>query len=511
LWRHKWKATFFCTTIVALSVVLAICWPRTYSSTVKLLVRPGRENLALDPTATTGQTMNLNRSEQVAVNCVLEVLDSRALAEKVVDRLGSKVILEGSEAANATGDAPESNAFVATAMAWYTTLRESIDQITAPVTSLDPVNEHEAASIKLQEMVNSRSAPFSNVVTMSCRAPTPQDAQVITAKMTDVFLEQYVDIHRTEGSHAFFVGQSETFQKKLTAAVDELRQEKDRFGLVSLDGHRAMLETQMGGVKGRLLDIDAKAAATTSEIESLTETLAKIQPKIVTQTVDGFGHSATDGMRQQLYDLEIKELEFLSKYTETSPFVTAIRKQRDDVNKILKSQPTDRTQTTEAINPIHQVLSQQKLQLQTTATSLQGEKYELLDQEARLQQRLRDFNEHEAKVRRLERDVDLLESQYRAHAASEEQARIDRALALNRISSVNVLQPATLEAKPVTPNKKLVVLVGLFLGVVGGVALALLADYADRTVKSEADVESHLALPVLLTLPRSSIHSRVMR
>jgi uncharacterized protein involved in exopolysaccharide biosynthesis len=149
--------------------------------------------------------------------------------------------------------------------------------------------------------------------------------------------------------------------------------------------------------------------------------------------------------------------------------------------------------------------------MQATVSSLQGEKQELARQEVVLRDRLKEFNDHETKVKRLERRVALLESQYHAHATSLEQARINQALAADKISSINILQPATFAAQPVAPRKQFVVLMGVLFGAFGALALALLAEYFDNTVKGESDVERHLALPVLLSLPRSSAARRIVR
>jgi uncharacterized protein involved in exopolysaccharide biosynthesis len=113
------------------------------------------------------------------------------------------------------------------------------------------------------------------------------------------------------------------------------------------------------------------------------------------------------------------------------------------------------------------------------------------------------------KLTRLEREVQILESQYGAHVKSLEQARIDQALAEGRISSINILQPATLETKPVNASKRMIVMLGIVLGALGALAIAVVAELLDTTVKSEEDVEHHLALPVFLSLPRGSAFGRV--
>src|SRR6185369_7902508 len=60
----------------------------------KLLLRLGRENVVLDPTATFGQTaVSVPQSRENEINSALEVLKSRPLIEQVVDSVGPGAIL----------------------------------------------------------------------------------------------------------------------------------------------------------------------------------------------------------------------------------------------------------------------------------------------------------------------------------------------------------------------------------------------------------------------------------
>ena len=67
----------------------------TYRSQAQLLVRLGRENVAIDPTATVGQTpaVSIPQSMENEINSAVVLLKSRVIVEKVVDSLGPRVIL----------------------------------------------------------------------------------------------------------------------------------------------------------------------------------------------------------------------------------------------------------------------------------------------------------------------------------------------------------------------------------------------------------------------------------
>src|SRR5207237_6229247 len=98
---------------------------------------------------------------------------------------------------------------------------------------------------------------------------------------------------------------------------------------------------------------------------------------------------------------------------------------------------------------------------------------------AQLDQQRAEFkalNENTLRVARLEREFGLQESHYRKYAENLEQAQIDRALEVERISNISVVQPATLEIEPVQPRLLPNFGVGALLAVLGSFGLAVQAE-----------------------------------
>ena len=88
VFRHKRKVMVYIATVMLTAWVALVFWPRSYESVAKLMIRVGRESVSLDPTATTSETLMLQKSQEEEINSALDVLSSRHLAEKVVDNLG---------------------------------------------------------------------------------------------------------------------------------------------------------------------------------------------------------------------------------------------------------------------------------------------------------------------------------------------------------------------------------------------------------------------------------------
>ena len=92
LFRYKRRSiSLFLLVMVLATVGIAIC-PRTYTSAAKLFVRVGRESVALDPTATTGSVMSMDMTREAEINSILEVMRSRAIAEKVLDSVDPELV-----------------------------------------------------------------------------------------------------------------------------------------------------------------------------------------------------------------------------------------------------------------------------------------------------------------------------------------------------------------------------------------------------------------------------------
>ncbi len=159
VFRHKGKAfTFFVLTMVA-TVSIILWYPRRYRSEAKLFVRLGRETVALDPTATTGQRVALMESRDNEINSVVEMLKSRGLAEKVVDQLGPQAILDADiNDEPAEGASKESYQFLA--------------NLAAKIANIDPTTPRDRAIRRISQGLDVEAEKKSNVITVRYAAPT---------------------------------------------------------------------------------------------------------------------------------------------------------------------------------------------------------------------------------------------------------------------------------------------------------------------------------------------------
>nr|WP_291707723.1 Wzz/FepE/Etk N-terminal domain-containing protein [Clostridium sp.] len=67
--------------------------------------------------------------------------------------------------------------------------------------------------------------------------------------------------------------------------------------------------------------------------------------------------------------------------------------------------------------------------------------------------------------------------------------------------NIKVLQSVMISEEPVTPNKKINIIIGIFAGIVIGIILAFIVEIFDKTIRSKEELESNIDLPIIGVLP----------
>ncbi len=222
-------ATFLLVTVLAAGA--AIFLPKNYHSNGMLLVRLGRENATLDPTATMGQepVVTVPVSRDGELNSVVEILKSQAVAEKAVDRLGSDFVLQR----QAAGDAADRPGRAARAVEQ---LRQAWARCKDWVHRLEgtaELSDRDRAVATLAAAYNVSSARKSDLIQIDCKGPSPQWTQEVVAALMDVYQSEHMRLNRPDRSVEFFTEQTQRAGRELAAKQEALRDLKTASGIFS--------------------------------------------------------------------------------------------------------------------------------------------------------------------------------------------------------------------------------------------------------------------------------------
>lgn len=121
---------------------------------------------------------------------------------------------------------------------------------------------------------------------------------------------------------------------------------------------------------------------------------------------------------------------------------------------------------------------------------------------AEYQQRIETTPTRESEMTDLTRDYSTYQTNYRNLLSKKQDSQLSANLERRQMGDqFRIIDPARLPARPFSPNRPQLYLIGILAGLATGLGLAGLMEYLDRTMRGEEDVRVALSLPVLATIP----------
>lgn len=506
--RHRGKASLFFVATMTVTLLATILVPRSYLSESKLFIRLGRENVTLDATATLGNdsVVVTPSAREDEINSVAAMLGSRVMLERVVDSLGPDLILgsgaqtepipgvqhAGTTAPGAT-TASRLSAITSGPIRWA---RQTVIGEEPPIR--DRALRHLTQRLKVGPMRR------SNIVEITYEAPAPELAQTVVATLIDAYLDEHARLNRLPGSHRFFNEQADRLRVELAAFEEELAALKTTTGLAAIDEQRDQLITRMGRLQDDLLAAESNRIETEARVLALRKKLAESPKERVSETTEGVNDAGTDGIRQQFFALQTREKQAAAIYTDSHPKLQAIRDELAAAKAIHDQEERTRVEVRMAPDSMYEQIRLALADEEPALDSLTARSLALKQQLAAARRDLDALTARETEIAKLQREIELREADYRKYAVNLEQARIDDSLESQRMSNINVVQPASYDARPVRPRAMLNLALGLLVGLFGAFGIALFAEYADHSFRTPEDIERNLDLPALVAIPRMS-------
>jgi len=235
---------------VAAAVAAMTFLPRSYVSEAMIFVKLGRETVSLDPTATTGSTISVLDTRDNEINSIRDMLYSRGIMERVVDRIGPEIIL---------GDA----------------------ELTDEVKERDPLekdylNSPRQQAIKaLVEDTYVVSTRKSSVLILHAEASSPELAQRILKEYLDVYQTMHTSAHQTPESNGFFQQQSQLLRRQWQESLKALQVAKEDAGVVSIEGARENLKAQTFTIESSLMGAISSLSSTKARLKKFKDLVKK--------------------------------------------------------------------------------------------------------------------------------------------------------------------------------------------------------------------------------------------
>ena len=195
-----------------------------------------------------------------------------------------------------------------------------------------------------------------------------------------------------------------------------------------------------------------------------------------------------ENLQARLVGLELEEHKLLTKYSDQSRFVERVRDEIQMVRRKLTEHKSE-------------IIQQEVLRNEAELRSIKAREETQRAQLADFRKKHEKLNRVEMKFGRLREEVEVQRQNYRLYLTKFEEARISDEMDRQKIANVSVIEPARPPLQPESRNIPRNLVLATILGVVGGLGLALFSEYLEDKLDRDEDVEYHLNLPVLASIP----------
>jgi uncharacterized protein involved in exopolysaccharide biosynthesis len=327
-------------------------------------------------------------------------------------------------------------------------------------------------------------------------------ASAVNALVT-LYLGRHLDVYKNPKSYTFFEEQSRLLKDKLARAEGGLKAFKEQHDLSSLQEQRSLLLKQDSDQHTALNQTESRIVETQHRIEELRRQLASIPTRIPQGEEVDHNPYVISELQAKLVELQLKEKDLLTKYTDQSRLVRNVKEEIAMVLTKLEEQEQKRFgKSSTGVNVTYQRLQEELFQNEADLKALTAKQKTEKAQLSGYQERLENLNQFEVRLDQLQRDVDVDRQNYRLYLTKFEESRISNAMDSERIANVSLIEAASPPLKPVSPKVLLNLVLGIFLGAFGALGLAFFSEYLDDSIEKPEHAEKALGIPVLASVPQ---------
>jgi len=458
LFKHKTKIVGMFFLWVIASLLLSFLLPPVYEAKTSLLVKIGREYVNR-PEFGEGRTL-MSLEQQEVVNSEIEILSNRELIAKVINNLTVEYLYP--------------------------------DLVKHPPKKMTPLG---ASILNFEKSLKVEAVRKSNVIQVAFRHGDPKVALRVVKTLVELFKEKHLEVF-SETPSSFLESQLATYREKLENSENKMESFKQQNQVVSLEEQKSLLLKQR-------TDLDTSLKTTSNTIRELQEKLASLNHQKKEASANKALYTNTEreniivDAQAKLLALQLQEQDLLKKYTEESRLVANVRKEIQFVQNFLKEQEADISSRVGTGNRVYQEMELERIKTQADLKSQEAKAATLASQLGKLDEEIRSLDSSEIAFGTLKRELSTNEKYYQTYVDRLEEARISENMNLNKLANISVIQEAAVSEKPVRPRKELNVLIGIFIGGISGIGLALFSEGLSQSFTTPESAERRLALPVL--------------
>ncbi len=324
----------------------------------------------------------------------------------------------------------------------------------------------------------------SNMIRITFKAHDRTQAAQVVNTLCEVYQERHIKLRENAGATDFFSVQATAMRNKLQDKETELKRVTALPNAQLLNQHIEAQMRQLNEFEVALATTRTAVAESAARISSLERQMGAEPERL--QSEQRIAHrSAPDAIRAQLFALELRRTELLSKYKPNHRLIRDLDKDLDKARRMVEQveKAPAESSTTSTLNPLRQRLLDTLTTERSALAALQEKERSLAVTVQTASAKVRDLGARGYDQRRLDRERDLADQAYQLYAKKGEESRVSTALDKQGIINVKVAEPARVPFKATSPNVPLNLVMGLIGGLILGLALTFTLEYFQPTIR----------------------------
>ena len=347
----------------------------------------------------------------------------------------------------------------------YIELMKSRTVLDPIIDSLNFEEERPTAKDFAKKYLEIKNTKGTNLIEVSARGKTPEEAQQISQNVVDNFLLMQTDMNQQTQSLLM-----KFLDERIHSTKDEMEKSEDSLAQFSrehkvyspTDQAKAVIE-QMAAYDKEIGKAEVEAASAQASLSAANEKLG--EQKSGSKAYNISDNGTVQRIRDQIVSKRVELAGLEQNYTELHPSVQKAQKELEQLQSSLNAEvisSVDSGVTT--LNPTHSELSKERALASVNLAVAEASEQALKAQRSKREEELGTFPDDVAEYMRLTREVKIKNEVYANLVKQYEQNRLQAAM---ESMDIQIIDPANLPDidQPAAPHKKLITAIGFLLGV----------------------------------------------
>jgi capsular exopolysaccharide synthesis family protein len=461
--RRCWTVIASLVICVLTAVIISMAATPLYTATALIQVRPGGSSVtdfdAVQETATQAQAYNDYFQTQY------RILESRALATRTISTLNLNENPEFNDRLKEPG-------VVSRAKYWIRGFVGGDD----PDAKMVARQEKAELIDRFLDSIEVRPQRKSFLVEVAFTSPDPELAQQVADSLTSEYVDLTLDqsVAATTQARGFIQKQVGKIKAELEASEQELQAFARGQDIIALEQEEAVIHDRLADLNQRVTDAEARRIEAEALYNQSTEPDASVLSFIVANPL-------LKTLREAYAGAAAERAELGTRFTDAFPPVLVVDSK---LGALADAIVLEEGRLIEAIRTDYERMFERE-----------GALRDQLDRQrtivANYEHKAIDFKIHR-------REVDTNREIYESLLRRMKEVEVTEAI---RASNITVVDPPEVPLEPSSPNLPLNMALSLVLGLFSGFGLAFIQEFVDDSFQTPDDVERHLRLPTLGTVP----------